>query len=218
MSNPLAKLYKQMTQISWADLAGNSPKRSRSAGKTRKAASPVARGRSAEKAPSPRRLRSASPAAHPEDGDLEEFDGVWKQYHGKSKRWEVVKVYDAEQGYGGPYTDPMKLFEQSKFRSDMEDIYGDEWFEKAAEDNGIDARKIQEIPEYIEHLRSKYGLTAAATKAEILEAARKARRAAKVAAKGAAGKGGGRRRQRTYKGGKGSRKERKGSRKSTRRH
>lgn len=203
MASQLQKFFKEMKDTVWGDLA-NSPKRSRSAGKTRKAASPVARGRSAEKAPSPRRLRSASLVA-PEDGDLEEFDGVWKQYHGKSKRWEVVKVYDADQSYGGPYTDPMKLFDQPIFRSDMEDIYGDEWFEKAAEDNGIDSRKIQEIPEYIKHLRSKYGVAASATKAEVLEAARKARRAAKVAAKAAAaGKGGGRRR--TYKGGKASRK------------
>ena len=216
MSNPLAKLYKQMSEISWGDLANNSPKRgrSRSAGKSRKASPARGRsrsrsaGRGAAAAPSPRRF-SPSPAAHPEDGDLEEFDGVWKQYHAKSKRWEAVKVYDEEQGYGGPYTEPMKLFDQSKFRSDMEDIYGDEWFEEAAKEHGIDARKIQEIPEYIEHLRSKYGLAKSATKAEVLEAARKARRAAKVAAK-AAGKGGGRR---TRRGRKGTRKGRKATRK-----
>jgi hypothetical protein len=213
MSNPLSKLYQEMLSIKWSDLEGklSPPKRARSAGKTRKSASPK-RAPSPKKAPSPRRF-SPSPAAHPEDGDLEEFDGVWKQYHGKSKRWEAVKVYDEEQGYGGPYTEPMKLFDQSKFRSDMEDIYGDEWFEEAAKEHGIDARKIQEIPEYIEHLRSKYDLPKSATKAEVLEAARKARRAAKVAAK-AAGKGGGR----TRKGRKGSRKATRKGRKASRRH
>jgi hypothetical protein len=145
------------------------------------------------------------------------IDGEWKEYHAKSKRWEAVKVYDEAQDYGGPYKNPMELFNQSKFRSDMEDIYGDEWFEEAAKEHGIDARKIQEIPEYIEHLRSKYDLPKSATKAEVLEAARKARRAAKVAAK-AAGKGGGRRTRKGRKGRKGSRKATRKGRKASRRH